>query len=256
MQIPAAGESGGDGGGFQVCWWCLHALALRRFRWHAVPIASAWGSLAYIFSAGFEPFARTFDKVLIRPLDPYLSLIAQMFNIGYHSHLLLSATIMTWSLTQIEVSWTIPLVLYLVASVLSGSVVVAAIFTFIGAWSLTVVRTDAILNLMYSTYDFIRFPITIFGTAIQVFLTVVVPVALTNFYPAAMILGKDTGVFPPVFGWCAPLLGPALMYVAYRRFNTSIALSGCRWLNWCGPRCGLEDRQPTIGPAQKPWVIP
>lgn len=223
----------GYGAGFMVLW-----LTLQRF-----DVIGGWGwpEIAFLYSLQILTYALgsafayspmieleksvqqgNFDQVLIRPLDPFMTLAAQMFNVGYLSHVLLSVTILIWSLTQVDVDWTAPLALYFAMSVVSGSFVVAAIFTFIGSWSLTIVRTDAIFNLMYSTYDFVRYPITIFGTTIQIFLTAVIPVALTNFYPAAVILGKDTGVFPSEFGWFAPLLGPALMYLAYKRFNTSI----------------------------------
>lgn len=215
----------GYGAGFLVLW-----LTLQRFE-----VIGGWGwpEIAFLYSLQILTYALgsafayspmieleksvqqgNFDQVLIRPLDPFLTLTAQMFNIGYLSHVLLSVTIMIWSLGQIDVNWTLPLVLYFMVSLVSGSLIVAAIFTLIGSWSLTIVRTEAVFNLMYSTYDFIRYPITIFGPAIQIFLTALVPVALTNFYPAAMILGKDTGVFPSEFGWIVPLGGPGLMYLA------------------------------------------
>lgn len=223
----------GYGAGFMVLW-----LTLQRF-----DVIGGWGwpEIAFLYSLQILTYALgsafayspmieleksvqqgTFDQVLIRPLDPFMTLAAQMFNVGYLSHVLLSVTIMIWSLGQVDVDWSVLRVFYFVISVLGGSCVVAAIFTIIGSWSLTIVRTDAIFNLMYSTYDFIRYPITIFGTAIQVFLTAVVPVALTNFYPAAVILGKDTGVMPQELGWFVPLIGPVLMALAYKLFNTNI----------------------------------
>lgn len=223
----------GYGAGFLVLW-----LTLERFQ-----VIGGWGwpEIAFLYSLQILTYALgsafayspmielektvqqgNFDQVLIRPLDPFMSLTAQMFNIGYLSHVLLSISIMGWSLGQIDVTWSVTMVLYFLSSLFGGSLVVAAIFTFIGSWSLTIVRTDAVFNLMYSAYDFIRYPITIFGPGIQIFLTAIVPVALSNFYPAALILGKDTGVIPREFGWFVPMIGPVLMYLAYRRFNTSI----------------------------------
>lgn len=223
----------GYGAGFLVLWLTLQRFeVIGGWRWPEIAFLYSLQILTYALGSAFaySPMIElektvqqgNFDQVLIRPLDPFLSLTAQMFNIGYLSHVLLSVTILVWSLGQIDVSWNVPIALYFLSSIISGSLIVAGIFTLIGSLSLTIVRTDAVFNLMYSTYDFIRYPITIFGSAIQIFLTAVVPVALTNFYPAAMILGKDTGVFPREFGWLVPLMGPILMYLTYRRFNTSI----------------------------------
>lgn len=223
----------GYGAGFLVLWLTLQRFdVIDGWTWPEIAFLYSVQILTYALGSSFaySPMVElektvqkgNFDQVLLRPLDPFLSLTAQTFNIGYLSHVLLSVSILAWSVLQVNAAWSLPLVIYFAVSVMSGSLIVAAIFTFIGSWSLTIVRTDAIFNLMYSAYDFIRYPITIFGTGVQVLLTAIVPVALTNFYPAALILGKDTGLLPRDISWFLPLIGPVLMYLAYKRFNTSI----------------------------------
>jgi ABC-2 type transport system permease protein len=223
----------GYGAGYLVLW-----LTLQRFQiiggwnWPEIAFLYSLQILTYAIGAAFtySPMVElekmvqqgNFDPVLIRPLDPFMALTAQMFNIGYLSHVLLSGSILVWSVNQLEVSWTPLNVVFLLISIISGSLIQATILTFIGSWTMIIVRADSLFNLAYHFLDFVRYPITIFGVGIQVFLTLVVPFALTNFYPAALILGKDTGVIPREFGWLVPAAGPVIMYLAYRRFNSSI----------------------------------
>lgn len=158
----------------------------------------------------------TFDPVLIRPLNPYLTLTAQMFNVGYLGHIILSGTILVWALGQVDVAWTMGLVTFLALSVLSGMLIQAAALTFVGGWTFTLVRSDVLFWFYGAMRDFQNFPTPIFGTFIQVLLTTIVPLAFVNFYPAMIVLGKDSGAVPEVVGWLTPLVGPVAFWFAYR----------------------------------------
>lgn len=160
----------------------------------------------------------TFDPILIRPKNPFLTLAAQMFNVGYLGHIILSGGILAWCISQLDMNWSVANVVFLVLAVISGSLIQAALLTFIGSWSLIFVRAEVLFRFNGSLREFVNYPISIFGPAIQVMLSTVVPLAFMNFYPAAILMGKDTGIMPSQIGWVTPLVGPILMYLAYRTF--------------------------------------
>ena len=162
----------------------------------------------------------TFDPILIRPLNPYLTLTAQMFNVGYLGHIILSGSILVWAVGHVDVTWTIARVVFLVLSIIGGTFIQAAALTLIGAWSFTQVRTDVVTWFYHTMRDFQNYPVSIFGATMQILLTTVVPLAFANFYPAMILLEKDSGAVPFNIGWLSPLIGPlvfGLAYLAWKR---------------------------------------
>jgi ABC-2 type transport system permease protein len=220
----------GYGAYYLVLW-----LTLRRFEnigdwnWPEIAFLYSLNVLTYAIGAAFtytpmtdlEKLVQqgTFDPILIRPKNPFLVLAAQMFNVGYLGHVLLSGGILAWCSSQIDMSWSLASALFLALSIISGSLIQAALLTFIGSSSLVIVRAEVLFRFNSSLRDFVNYPISIFGPAIQVMLTTLVPLAFMNFYPAAILLGKDTGVVPSEIGWLTPVVGPLLMFLAYRSFN-------------------------------------
>jgi ABC-2 type transport system permease protein len=81
---------------------------------------------------------------------------------------------------------------------------------------MTFVRAQYLFGFAGSLRTFVTYPITIYATAIQVVLTVVVPFAFVNFYPAAVLLGKDGQAFPGWVGWLTPVVGLVMFGLAYR----------------------------------------
>jgi len=207
-------------------------LTLQRFRmiggwdWPEIAFLYSLNVLTYALGAAFayspmyglEEMVRkgTFDAVLVRPWDPFLSLIAQAFNVGYVGHVVLSGGILTWAVTRLDVGWTPLTVAFLVGSVLSGMCIQAAGLTLIGAWTFTQVRSDVLFWFYGSLRQFQNYPIPIFATAIQVVLTAAIPLAFTSFYPAMILLEKDAGAMPAWIGWLSPFIGPPVLWGAYR----------------------------------------
>jgi ABC-2 type transport system permease protein len=206
-------------------------LALQRFQeiggwnWPEIAFLYSLNVLTYALGAAFtytpmlelEQMVQkgTFDPILIRPMNPYLTLAAQKFNVGYLGHILLSGSILVWSVGQVDVAWTPVRVIFLGLSIIGGMFIQAAALTLVGAWSFTQVRTDVVSWFYGTLREFQNYPVSIFGAVIQVLLTTVVPLAFANFYPAMILLGKDSGAVPFNIGWFSPLIGPLMFGLAY-----------------------------------------
>jgi ABC-2 type transport system permease protein len=164
----------------------------------------------------------TLETVLVKPTDPFWTLVAQRFNIGYLSHLLLAGTVLAWAVRSAPIDWTPANAIFLVAAIAGGSLIQAALLTLIGTWAFSHTRSGILFRLSGMSREFVRFPIGIFGAVPQVALTLVVPLAFATYYPAATLLAKDGQLFPGWIGALTPLVGPAFMWVAYRVWTRGI----------------------------------
>ena len=211
---------------FTVIWILVHRFGtIGGWGWEEVAFLYALNLITYAIGAAFtysqtelEGMIQkgTFDGVLVRPLNPYFSLAAQQFNVGYIGHIMIAMAILIWSLGNLTVDWTVANVLFLVLALIGGSLLQAAILTLLGAWSFMFVRAANLFWFMGTLRTFITYPITIYSVVIQTMLTVIVPFAFVSFYPASVLLDKDGQFFPGWIGWLTPLVGAAVFYGAYR----------------------------------------
>ncbi|RJE86181.1 hypothetical protein D3P07_19060 [Paenibacillus sp. 1011MAR3C5] len=74
------------------------------------------------------------------------------------------------------------------------------------------VRNTSLAQLFLHDFkDFIRYPVSIYPASIQIVLTLVVPYAFINFYPAQYFLNKqDFLLFHPVFQYLTLAVGAVL----------------------------------------------
>jgi ABC-2 type transport system permease protein len=223
----------GYGSQYAVIWLLLHRFhAIHGWTWPEVAFLYSLDLFTYALGAAFtfSPMTDlermvvdgTFDEVLVLPVNPYAYVTARMYNVGYLAHVLLSVAVLIWASTQLPIQWTPLMILYLLLTIASGSLLQAGAVTFIGAWVFTLVRARFLFTLFYRLKGFIAYPASAYGAFIQILLTVVVPLAFVNFYPASALLSKDAGVFPGWLGWLAPIVGPLVFAGAYRFWTRGV----------------------------------
>jgi len=217
---------------FTVIWILVHRFGtLGGWEWNEVAFLYSLNLMSYAIGAAFtysqtelEGMVQkgTFDGVLIRPLNPYLSLAAQQFNVGYIGHIVIAFAILVWSLGNLAIDWSVTSVVFLGLALIGASLLQAAVLTLLGAWSFTFVRATFLFGFAGTLRTFITYPITIYSAGLQVVLTVIVPFAFVNFYPASALLGKEGQLFPGWIGWITPLVGIAVFAFAYRVWNKGV----------------------------------
>lgn len=216
-----------------VVWLLLHRFeAIDGWAWPEMALLYSLSVLTYALGAAFtfSPMTElelmvqrgTLETLLVKPTDPFWTLVAQKFNVGYVSHLILAGTVMAWAVTTAPIDWSVANALLLAAAIVSGSLLQAATMTLIGTWAFTHTRSRTLFGLNGMMREFVRFPIGIFGALPQVLLTLVVPLAFATYYPAATLLSKEGALFPGWLGWVTPVVGPAFMWVAYRVWTRGI----------------------------------
>lgn len=194
-------------------------LLLRRFQslngW-------SWPQIAFLYSLDLFSYAigasvafpmleleqmvadGSFDVVLVRALDPLVHLMARKYNVGYAAHVLLSGAFLLWSVGQLGLALTPLRLLYLVLVIIGVACLQAAMLVLFGSLAFLIVRSGYVMGLYHTLKGFTSYPLALYGVAIQGLLTLVVPLAFINFYPAALLRGKSSAVLPPAAGWIAP----------------------------------------------------
>jgi ABC-2 type transport system permease protein len=217
----------GYGAQFVVLWLLLSRFgAINGWTWPQVAFLDSFDLFTYALGAALtyspmtdlETMVRngTFEGVLVKPTNPYVYLTARMYNVGYVAHVLLSAGVLVWATTQLHLHWNAASVAFLGAVTVSSVLIQVAALTFIGAWAFYLGRIGFLFTLHYQVKDFVLYPISVYGSFVQVLLTVVVPFAFISFYPASALFSKTGAVFPSWIGWLAPCVGPLLFLLAYR----------------------------------------
>jgi ABC-2 type transport system permease protein len=211
---------------FTVIWILVHRFGtLGGWDWEEIAFLYALNLMSYAIGAAFaysqtelEGMVQkgTFDGLLVRPVNPYLSLAAQQFNIGYIGHIAIAAAILTWALGNLAIDWSVASAIFLVLALIGASLLQAAVLTLLGAWSFTFVRATFLFGFAGTLRTFITYPITIYGAAIQIVLTAIVPFAFVNFYPASVLLDKEGQLLPGWIGWLTPVVGTVAFSGAYR----------------------------------------
>jgi hypothetical protein len=105
------------------------------------------------------------DVLLVKPFSPWAYLTFSGYNIGYISHITLAVGLMAWAIWQVDVAWSIGLVLYLVAAIASAGMMVAAIMTMIGASSIVLVQSRYLFSIFFGFWELSRFPLNIYPAA-------------------------------------------------------------------------------------------
>jgi ABC-2 type transport system permease protein len=164
-----------------------------------------------------------FETILARPLDPLLHLCARKYNVGYLAHVLLAGAFLIWSIGRLGTAWSPVSVVYLVLAIFGASCLQAAVLIAVGSLTFWIVRSDVAFTLLFNLKSFLSYPLTLYGVGIQWLLTLVVPLAFVNFYPASLLLGKDGAILPASVGWLAPIVGIAAVLLTYRLFRAGVS---------------------------------
>jgi len=199
--------------------WNFGALA----GWQPVEILFMYAVwlLAYALGASFtfnmvRNFSQmsingTLDEAYVRPMPPFLYLMATHFNVGYISHILITIAALVFSIIQLGISWTVLQWLWLVVIIVCGAIVSGCLMLILEMPGLRTRSSSPIAMFYWQTWSFAQYPITIFPRAIVLAFTTVLPFGFMSFYPVQVLLGIEDGIFPRVTMWLSPVVAALLI---------------------------------------------
>jgi ABC-2 type transport system permease protein len=164
----------------------------------------------------------TLDTLLTKPISPWAYMVFSGLNPGYTGHALLGIAMMAWSLSIVDVPWSMGWVAYFVLALISAAMVTAALLTMIGATALIWTRSNHLYSLFFGFWELSRYPINIFPAAIQGAMLTIVPLGFMAAVPVAVLLGKPVPLLGDWAGPAALLAGPVFVALAMAQWRYAI----------------------------------
>jgi ABC-2 type transport system permease protein len=156
------------------------------------------------------------DRVLLRPVNPLAQVLCESFNISGLNEMILGAGIMIWAGAALGLApgWLDGLVFLLLVP--SAALVYTAVFMGLATVSFWHEDRMGLAPPIYNLIRFARYPLTIYGRGVQLFLTFVLPFAWVAYMPAAWFVGG-----PDLRRWAlltplVALLAMGLCYATWR----------------------------------------
>ncbi|MEV0642266.1 ABC-2 family transporter protein [Streptomyces sp. NPDC050619] len=164
------------------------------------------------------------DGFLLRPMPVFRQVQLTVFPTNAIGDLLVGVSMFTGAVMAVSLDWTAARIAYVVAGIIGGTLMEAAIFTVVSSlhfrypssnyWSLWVEE-------MLSTFG--NYPLSILPGIVSGSLTFVLPLAFIAYFPAAVLTGHTAGVGVPVaLAVASPLVGLAAFIGARCLWNRSL----------------------------------
>jgi len=150
-----------------------------------------------------------FDRFLVRPLDPLFQAMTVPQQ-NWPDELLLAIAFFCTATAFVGVHVDLAFLIYVPLVALGGALIDFGIQLAITTAAFWVIRIDTLRWVVMSLeQDFTRYPISIYSRGVRVFLTLVVPFAFMNYFPATYLLHKTDGALhlAPQIGLATPLIG-------------------------------------------------
>jgi len=134
-----------------------------------------------------------FDRLLVRPVSPALQAATKIASIHGLGQLTLGIVAIALSASRSGMDWSPWKVLFLIATIASGFVMICAInflVNMVGFWEPS---AQSALPTMYTMLiDFAKFPLEIYSLVIRILVTVIAPFAFLSYFPGLVLLDKET----------------------------------------------------------------
>lgn len=140
-----------------------------------------------------------YDMFLIRPMRTLTYLVFRQFQYTFSARCIMSFGFLIWSMKIINLDWNLIKGFYFFISILLGILIYSGIFVIIGALSFWIIKNEEIGNVIVNNDNGLRtfsdYPLAIYNKGIRFILTVIIPFALVNYYPASYLLYKNNILF-------------------------------------------------------------
>lgn len=225
LQYRASFVSGTLGGIlFQGVGMAFIAIVVQRFGqiggWTLGEIALLYGMRLTSHALFTVPFARLFmidllvregefDRLLVRPVSPFVQLISSRFQIQIAGDLIAGVGILAAAIVWVPLSVSPAAIAYLLLALLGGALIELAIHLVIAGFSFRFISVRAlrlVIDQIFSTFG--GYPLTIFPSVARFALTFVIPVAFMAYLPATVLLDRTDEISVHAsIAYAAPLVG-------------------------------------------------
>lgn len=158
-----------------------------------------------------------FDKILLRPVHPLISIIGESKAFTAFGYLGLGLFITISMLVKLAIPITFILILKIIFFSIIGAAIIGAINTIFSIASFWTYKSNEVIWTFYRMYTFTQYPIDIYNGFIKFLITYILPFAFVAYYPTMNYLGMDKYMI-----WLSPVIAIVLWIVAVNIWNWAL----------------------------------
>lgn len=155
-----------------------------------------------------------FDKILLRPVHPLISIIGASKEFTALGYFVLGLLLTITMLIKLMIPITVILVLKIIFFSIVGAAIIGAINTIFSIASFWTYRSNEVIWSFYRVYTFTQYPLDIYNKFIKLLVTAILPFAFVAYYPSMNYLGMDSKMI-----YIAPVIMIILWLVAIKVWN-------------------------------------
>lgn len=164
-----------------------------------------------------------FDRMLLRPLDIFFQFCFGEINLCGIITLLPGVVIFGYGCYQVGFQWTFANILLLLAVIIGGTLIQAAIFTLTGSIAFWTKKSQVFVGVNLQLFDkTTQWPMAIYPKWFAKLFSFLIPMGFVSFYPTCGLLGIDSGVDFPIpleMAVWTPVLGIVWFVIAVSVFK-------------------------------------
>lgn len=166
------------------------------------------------------------DYWLTRPVNPLFQLVSDRLDLDNCGALVIGITLLSVSAPQLALNWTLVRVLWTIAVVLQGTLVLAGSFLAVSSLSFWLKERASLTEPFYALSEFSRYPTTVFNPWLQTVLTWIIPYAFVAFIPITPLLRPSAAAWKlAIVSPCVTagllVLGYVIWILGLRRYESS-----------------------------------
>jgi ABC-2 type transport system permease protein len=166
----------------------------------------------------------TFDTLLIRPRSAFFQLLSTDFLLRRAGRLVQAVPVLVVAATLLTVNWTPGRIVVLTLAVLSGAVIMGAIWIVAASVAFWVDGAGEFVNAFTTGASFLaQYPLDIYSLWLRRLAFFILPVGFVIYLPMCWILARpDASGLPGVFRFASPLVAGAAAATATAVWRLSI----------------------------------
>ncbi len=158
-----------------------------------------------------------FDKILLRPIHPLISIIGDSKEFTALGYFGLGLFLVITMFIKLAIPVTFGLLLQIVFFSIIGASIIGAINTIFSISSFWTYRSNEVIWSFYRTYTFTQYPIDIYNGFIKLLITVILPFAFVAYYPTMNYLGMNSYML-----YLSPVVAIVLWVIAIKVWNFAL----------------------------------
>jgi len=165
----------------------------------------------------------TFDRFLLRPVSPLLQLLGQELTVRYVDHLILGSIGIYLAYVNLGLHWSWSQWIMFLVALFSSVVLLGALVLALCSLAFWTVRSSPFVFSTIEIQEAVQhYPITIFGRPFVFAVTFVLPFAFMNYYPALVLLGRQSEAIHPFLPYASPLAAVIFSLIAFAIWRMGI----------------------------------